>query len=158
MSQTPESEIPSSHKHSGAPLTQAQKANIRAKKWYAANKERRSTYVKGWNAKNRSKISAYQKTYKARLRKEVVGYYSRYEYRCICCHEDSWEFLTIDHIEGNGSAHRREIGSRGGHSFYVWLIKNNFPQGYRVLCSNCNHSLGVWGYCPHMPLSTTSPL
>jgi hypothetical protein len=32
---------------------------------------------------------------------------------------------------------------------YAYLIRNNFPEGYRVLCHNCNQSLGYFGYCPH---------
>lgn len=30
-----------------------------------------------------------------------------------------------------------------------WLIHNRFPEGFRVLCFNCNNSLGMHGYCPH---------
>lgn len=158
MPKTPRPKISSSEEHGNSPLTQSEKANIRAREWYKNNKIRRQAYIKGWNAKNKNKISIYQKTYKAKLRKQVIGYYSRYTYMCVCCHDKNWEFLTIDHIDGKGGAHRREIGSRGGHDFYIWLINNHFPYGYRVLCMNCNHSLGVWHYCPHMPLSTTQSL
>jgi hypothetical protein len=50
--------------------------------------------------------------------------------------------LSIDHINGNGAEHRRELkrttgGSTGGHDFYRWLKNNNFPDGYQVLCMNC---------------------
>lgn len=31
----------------------------------------------------------------------------------------------------------------------LWLKKNNYPPGFRVLCMNCNFSLGMRGYCPH---------
>jgi len=34
-------------------------------------------------------------------------------------------------------------------NFYRWLKQNNFPEGFRVLCINCNFSLGIYGYCPH---------
>lgn len=152
--------IPSSDEYDSSSLTQAEKANLRAKKWFDDNKARRYAYIKSWNAKNKSKVSGYQKKYKTKLRKQVIGYYSAYTYRCACCHEKNWEFLTIDHIENNGAEHRRELGIKGGHRYYNWLINNNFPKGYRVLCANCNHSLGVWGYCPHnkMPQNTTIPL
>jgi hypothetical protein len=31
-----------------------------------------------------------------------------------------------------------------------FLKREGFPkEGYRFLCSNCNHSLGIHGYCPH---------
>lgn len=58
------------------------------------------------------------------------------------------EFLTIDHIDETGSEHRKEVG--GGHSMYMWLRKNGYPKdNYRLLCLNCNCSLGFYGYCPH---------
>lgn len=71
---------------------------------------------------------------------------------CVCCGEDTYEFLTMDHIDGGGALHRKELGStRGKHGgdIYHWLRKNNFPPGFRVLCMNCNFSLGYHGYCPH---------
>lgn len=71
---------------------------------------------------------------------------------CNCCSEDILEFLTIDHIEGRGSRHRTSLfNSRDacGEKFYRWLIKNNFPPGYQVLCFNCNYGKHVNGICPH---------
>lgn len=68
---------------------------------------------------------------------------------CACCGEKRIEFLCIDHINGGGEKHRREIGKGGGGPFYNWLRKNNYPAGYRVLCSNCNSAIGRSGYCPH---------
>ena len=41
--------------------------------------------------------------------------------------------LSIDHINGGGTKHREVIGS----GFYHWLIKNNYPSDYQVLCMNC---------------------
>ena len=49
------------------------------------------------------------------------------------------DFLTIDHINGGGNKHLEAIRKVGGQSFYNWLITNNFPKGFRVLCWNCNH-------------------
>ncbi len=34
--------------------------------------------------------------------------------RCECCGEEEIGFLTIDHIDGKGAEHRREIGIKGG--------------------------------------------
>jgi len=60
--------------------------------------------------------------------------------KCKSCDENDIEILTIDHIDGNGAEHRREIGmaGRGGDPFYQWLKKNNYPDGFQVLCYNCN--------------------
>ena len=68
---------------------------------------------------------------------------------CACpgCGEARLEFLTIDHINVSVNKHRQEIGDNGS-SLMHWLIVNDYPDGYRVLCMNCNHSYGR-GYCPH---------
>ncbi len=97
-------------------------------------------------------IDCHKKNSKERClgyKKTVMMYYSNGTMKCACCGETHIEFLTIDHINNDGAKHRKDINSGGGHSFYRWLINNNFPQGYRVLCFNCNCSLGMYGYCPH---------
>lgn len=66
---------------------------------------------------------------------------------CSCCGEDNYEFLTIDHVNGDGAHHRRSF--TGTKDIYTWLKQNNFPPGFRVLCMNCNFALGYHGYCPH---------
>lgn len=64
--------------------------------------------------------------------------------KCDCCGERIIEFLTIDH---NGIKPDKKF--RSGDNLYGWLIKNNFPKGFRVLCLNCNHHIGHYGWCPH---------
>ncbi len=64
---------------------------------------------------------------------------SAYGGRCSLCGETHWEFLTIDHINGGGSRHRKTVGSGG--AFYRWLKRRGWPKGeYRLLCANCNCS------------------
>jgi len=56
----------------------------------------------------------------------------------MCCDEcgiDDIDVLTIDHKNNNGTKHRKEINN---NALSNWLIHNNFPEGYRVLCRNCN--------------------
>ena len=45
------------------------------------------------------------------------------------------DVLTIDHIKGGGTKHRKKIK---GEKITVWLKKNNFPKGFQTLCFNCN--------------------
>lgn len=81
----------------------------------------------------------------ARLRLEILQYYSRCKKPfCACCRVSILEFLGIDHIKGGGAKHKRIV-----RHLYRWLKKNGFPKGFRVLCHNCNQSLGAYGYCPH---------
>ena len=49
---------------------------------------------------------------------------------CKNCGENIFELLTIDHINGGGIKHRKSIGNR---NIYVWLRKNNFPEGFEIL-------------------------
>lgn len=54
---------------------------------------------------------------------------------CQGCGEDEEAILEIDHINGGGTQHRKDIGQS---NMYVWLRDNGYPAGYRVLCPTCN--------------------
>ena len=81
-------------------------------------------------------------------RREALAAYSDNPPFCACCKEHRLEFLSIDHINGGGRQERLATGVRG-FQFYRWLKRNGFPKGYRVLCHNCNQSIGFYNYCPH---------
>jgi hypothetical protein len=69
-----------------------------------------------------------------------------YGHVCACCGEATEGFLTIDHIENDGSVHRAVIRQ----SLYPWLLKHNFPDGFQTLCYNCNCGKARnGGVCPH---------
>lgn len=77
----------------------------------------------------------------------VFDHYGRV---CKCCGETRVEFLTLDHIDGGGAAHRRELkAAKKGSSIYVWAKNNGLPDTLQTLCMNCNFSKGRRGYCPH---------
>ncbi len=63
-----------------------------------------------------------------------------YGLACALCGEEEIKFLQIDHEEGGGNAHRREIGQS---AIYRWLINNGFPRGFRTLCASCNFERGL---------------
>ena len=54
---------------------------------------------------------------------------------CAWCSETGMLILSLDHVNNDGSAHRKIIGT----SLYRWLGKNNYPQEppLQVLCINC---------------------
>jgi hypothetical protein len=54
---------------------------------------------------------------------------------CVGCGFDTEAILEIDHIDGGGNQHRKEIGQG---RLYIWLRDNGYPPGYRVLCPTCN--------------------
>lgn len=49
--------------------------------------------------------------------------------------------LQLDHINDNGSQERKDLGSQkfSGVKFYEYLIKQGLPDGYQILCANCNN-------------------
>lgn len=80
---------------------------------------------------------------------KVIEAYGGRKCACDGCLETNIKFLTIDHINGGGSADREKYGSGG--TFYRYLIKNNFPSGFQILCFNCNCGKNANnGVCPHM--------
>lgn len=94
------------------------------------------------------------KSFYRRLKDEVFAAYggcANNGYICACCGVTHKEFLSIDHIDGDGPAHREKLTGdpRNGQTLYYWLKRNNFPPGFRVLCMNCNFALGHHGFCPH---------
>ena len=87
---------------------------------------------------------------RAKLKADAIKAYGG---KCKCCKEKDIRFLTIDHIEGGGTKHRRELGggrkvsSRG---FYLMLRRESYPKGYQVLCWSCNCGRALnGGICPH---------
>ena len=128
--------------------------------YYQKNKEHIREHNKDYRLANKGKLSVYSHTdyerhkgarlangkrHRQKLRREIIEHYGNV---CACCGENKLEFLCIDHIEGNGNKHRREVRGTGTR-FYYWIRENNFPNILRVLCHNCNMSLGFYGYCPH---------
>lgn len=86
--------------------------------------------------------------YREKLKLETFNHYGGAY--CTCCKESEITFLQLDHINGGGNEQRRAIGKDGGKPFYQWLKQQGFPNGYQVLCANCN--IGRHrnrGTCPH---------
>ena len=119
-----------------------EKANENGRRWRKNNPDK----VKAWIKANIERVRATGKRTKQKLRREVLQAYGGV---CACCGENNTEFLNLDHANGNGAAHRREVGR--GHGVYFWARRNNFPKdaGLRVLCHNCNVATHYYGYCPH---------
>ena len=94
--------------------------------------------------------SAWSKKHRQKLWKQVFGHYGE---KCACCGEAEPLFLTIDHVNNDGAAHRRSMPDgrySTGERMYRWLRDNGFPYGFQTLCMNCN--LGKQrngGVCPH---------
>lgn len=65
---------------------------------------------------------------------------------CECCGESNIEFLAIDHINDSSEHRKNDLGVR---NLTHWLFKHGFPEGFRVLCHNCNMAVRWGRVCPH---------
>jgi hypothetical protein len=79
------------------------------------------------------------------LKNEVYAAYGGY--LCACCHETEPAFLSLDHRNDDGAAHRREIGD--GTVMLCWIKRNGFPPIFQVLCMNCQWGKRKYSQCPH---------
>lgn len=103
------------------------------------------------NARCYRKVSEQRKAsmrdYRRRTKQAV---FDAYGHVCACCGETEELFLDIDHCDNDGAEHRRKNRLSAGNSFYIWLVKNNFPPNFQTLCSNCNRGkFRNGGVCPH---------
>jgi len=105
------------------------------------NKTRRSTRNKSYRQQHAAALKVSDaKNYLSRhrrLKQTVLMHYSAGSMCCALCPETRLGALAIDHIAGGGNQHRKTIG-QSSHAFYKWLVENNLPSGFRVLCANCN--------------------
>jgi hypothetical protein len=92
-----------------------------------------------------NKLIAKEKSRQRRLM--ILNHYGNGNPHCVCCGESHFQFLALDHINGGGSKHRKEVGN--GTMLYAWIIRNNFPEMFQILCHNCNSAKGFYGQCPH---------
>lgn len=106
--------------------------------------------------RDRRSDSTFWKKHGALIRaKRRAAVLEAYGSKCVCCGEDTPEFLTVDHINNDGARHREAISPsdpRGGSGtyLYIWLKRHGFPKdNFQLLCWNCNCAKGRYGSCPH---------
>lgn len=77
------------------------------------------------------------------LRKKLIlDHYGR---KCVCCEESNESFLTVDHINNDGSKQRKIYKNT-----YSYAVSNGFPVDLQILCYNCNMGKARNnGICPH---------
>jgi hypothetical protein len=133
---------------------------------YADPERRRAYHARKsaeWARENRDKYLAQQRAYDQRRastpnrisqnaaatkRKRVrqrLAVIERYGGQCAFCGSDQYEYLTMDHVNGNGNAHRAQLPD----SLVAFLYASDFrPDLYRVLCWNCHMALTLFGVEP----------
>lgn len=102
--------------------------------------DKRNEWYQGSTTQSKDKVR------RDKNRETVLRHYGG---KCVECSESEPVRLAIDHIEGGGNTHRKKIGKYGS-GFFKWLIDNNFPEGFQILCHNCNISKHLnGGTYPH---------
>ncbi len=141
-------------------LAHKDEINKRGRNYYHANKERIREKAKEYCRKNKEKIKArraiYWKNHKElssknarngayRIKLQMIEAYGN---KCACCSETRIPFLTLDHIGGGGSEHRKRCSPGAG--IYRDVKRQGWPKDkYRLLCMNCNFATRAGRTCPH---------
>jgi hypothetical protein len=102
---------------------------------------------KAFEQANPDHVAAHRAASQLRRRARAILHYGGPHPSCACCGETTPGFLTIDHVNGDGAAHRAHLGTS---TIYGWLHTHGYPEGFRVLCMQCNWADGVYGRCPHV--------
>jgi len=108
-----------------------------SQRYYWRHRAERIAYCKKWSQEHRENRQAIDMRCRQKRKIEILSHYSNGTLRCAKCGFDDIRALTIDHIKGGGCRHKRELRVGSGEGFYQWLKHNNFPEGYQVLCANC---------------------
>ncbi len=111
---------------------------------------------KAWSdAQPKSKKNEYTIKYRHKLREQILKHYGN---KCICCGEATYEFLTFDHVNGDGAEIKKTegIGQNTGVGLLLWIKRNDYPNTIQILCFNCNCGKARNNnVCPH--ITSTSP-
>ena len=149
-------------------LTPEQKAKQKEYAQKPENKAKQKEYAQKPEQKAKRKTSEYkakQKEYAQSLRREVLSTYSKRHSNssipcCRCCGENfDVDFLAVDHIAGKKEMDSETALVELGYSskfvagkLFGWIKYNGFPDGFQILCTNCNFAKGIKGnnnICPH---------
>lgn len=106
-----------------------------SKEYYKENREKCITRVSERNLQIKTEVL---KHYSPKLK--CVGYDNQLGCPFNC---DDIRCLSMDHIAGGGTQHRIALSGGknpkgvGGSTLYRYLKKEGYPNGYQVLCMNC---------------------
>lgn len=84
----------------------------------------------------RSCDSARSRENRRALRLLLLSHYCNGAIKCSHCPESRIDVLDLDHVHGGGIKERKKF--KTPFAYYLWLRNSDFPDGYRVLCRNCN--------------------
>ena len=123
-----------------------QKIISAARRWHIANPEKVKEINARYNEKNKLRIRMRNRLWHTRNKlaksakherdkEAVINVLTNGEGTCRWCGQGDLDVLCLDHINDDGAAHRRTIRTTNS---YQWIIKHGYPEGFQVLCFNCN--------------------
>lgn len=87
-----------------------------------------------WKQANKDKIARSTLKKNMAYKAAAIAKYSNGTNACASCAISDIDVLTLDHINGGGRKHRAVIKI----PIYIWVKTHGFPDGFQVLCMNCN--------------------
>ena len=117
-----------------AASSSAEEVRAKRKENYIEHKDEILARNRAYKISHPEKRKRWAVQWKNKVKLEVIAHYSDKTMACADCGFDDIRALTIDHINGGGSQHRKRIN---GYHIPAWLRKNGYPEGYQVLCMNC---------------------
>lgn len=100
------------------------------------------------------------RTKKSLMQAYLKMVYAHYGRKCAYCGEVEVKFLTLDHVNNDGNISRRRGSNhrRNSNHTYMAIVRDNFPDTYRILCYNCNSGRERnGGICPHTGVLIDGP-
>jgi hypothetical protein len=117
------------------PLSSKEKTNAYYRQYWKTHPEKYEEHKK--------RVKESQPRYRHHIKLEVLSHYSGHNPpQCTNPfgeHKEPYttlDALSIDHINGGGRKENKKVG-QWGNNFYRWLRDHNYPEGYQVLCLNC---------------------
>lgn len=98
-------------------------------------KEEKREYDLIYCKKNKDIIKIKKQIKRIKTRNKLFEHYG---YSCKWCGENDKNALQIDHIHNDGYIERKIMNYTSSDKLYRYIIKNNYPDKYQVLCASCN--------------------
>ena len=106
------------------------------KKRYWNHRQEQLAYRREWGKKNREKERIMKIKTGRKLRRQIrLKALDVLGGKCVRCGFSDERALQVDHINGNGIAHRKQFGNQT--RFYKHIIEGT-TEGLQLLCANCN--------------------
>ena len=112
----------------------------RLEQWKKEHPKKASNAVKSWKQHHRDRVNELNAKSRNKSKLELLVHYSGTNPpQCANLFREhkepytTFEALSIDHINSGGADQRRIVGAH----LQWWLKHKGYPEGYRVLCMNC---------------------